>query len=85
MTQQEKGPDLHSDIDGSVTCIGHLWESQTYIFNLEICTTWTQKSVATARNPYHTRKGPESSVIKVVQHHTITVEFVGMGNPRNLA
>lgn len=23
MTQQEKGPDLHSDIDGSVTCIGH--------------------------------------------------------------
>jgi hypothetical protein len=23
MTQQVKGPDLHSDIDGSITCIGH--------------------------------------------------------------
>ena len=26
MTQQEKGPDLHSDIGRSVTCIGHLYK-----------------------------------------------------------
>lgn len=31
MTQQEKGPDLHSDIDGSVTCIGHMAISNKHL------------------------------------------------------